>query len=215
MIPLVSIIGAPGSGKTELITALIKELAKLGRTAGTIKHHAHEGGFDVEGKDSWRHAEAGADEVCVASPTHLAFFRKTGKELSPGEVASWYFAGADIILTEGYRSADTPKIEIIRDAKGAAPEAGEGELIAVVSDGKVATGAPVFGRKETARLAGFINERFPVPEMKNEVRLRVNGKTINLKPFVKAFIGNTVRGMVTTLRGCKNPQNVDIRVGKA
>lgn len=214
MIPIVSVVGESGSGKTELVVRLVPELQKRGRCVGTIKHHVHTGNLDIEGKDTYRHAQAGVGEICLSGPDGICFFRKVEKELTLDEIASWYFADADFILTEGYKREDKPKIEVIRGEGEMAPLSAESELIAVVSDGTVKTDVPVFRMNEADKLADLLVEKFPLPELKNEVRVRVNGKIIVLKSFVKAFIGNTIKGMLVSLRGCKKPEKIDLRMGK-
>ena len=66
--PIISVVGKSRSGKTGLVESLIRGLKKKGYKVGTVKHHFH-GDFDIdhEGKDSWRHSNAGADTVVIAS----------------------------------------------------------------------------------------------------------------------------------------------------
>ena len=61
LIPVVSVVGVSDSGKTTLMERLLKEIKSRGWRVATIKHDLH--GFDIDkpGKDSWRHARAGAD----------------------------------------------------------------------------------------------------------------------------------------------------------
>ena len=72
MIPIVSIVGKSGAGKTTLIEKMIPELKKRGYRVATIKHDVH--GFDIdhEGKDSWRHKKAGAHATIISSPWKVA-----------------------------------------------------------------------------------------------------------------------------------------------
>src|SRR5258706_12486261 len=68
--------GWSGSGKTTLLAALIPELVARGLSVSTIKHAHHEFDIDQPGKDSWRHREAGASEVMVASARRWALMHE-------------------------------------------------------------------------------------------------------------------------------------------
>ena len=68
--------GWSGSGKTTLMTALIPEFVSRGVTVSTIKHAHHAFDIDQPGKDSWRHREAGALEVMVASERRWALMHE-------------------------------------------------------------------------------------------------------------------------------------------
>ena len=71
------------TGKTTLLEKLIPELKRRSYRVATIKRHSHSGlEFDVPGKDSWRHAQAGSDHVVVAGPDKLASVRKLERELT-------------------------------------------------------------------------------------------------------------------------------------
>ena len=115
MIPVISIVGKSNSGKTTLTEKLLRELKARGYRVATIKHDVH--GFDIDrpGKDTWRHAEAGADVVVISSPAKLAMIRKNERELTLDEVIA-RIDGVDLIITEGYKRGDKPKIEVFQSA---------------------------------------------------------------------------------------------------
>src|SRR5207249_4477106 len=73
-IPIVCFVGRSNSGKTTLIERLIPELVQAGYRVATIKHAGHGFNLDTEGKDSWRHKQAGASTVIVLSKGSLAMF---------------------------------------------------------------------------------------------------------------------------------------------
>ena len=80
--PLIAIIGRSKTGKTTLIEKLIEVFKYQGYRIGTVKHHLADFEFDLKGKDSWRHRQAGAEVVIMSSPTQLAFIEKRKQELS-------------------------------------------------------------------------------------------------------------------------------------
>ncbi len=77
--------GWSGSGKTTLMAALIPEFGSRGLTVSTIKHAHHAFDIDQPGKDSWRHRQAGAREVMVASDRRWALMHELRDE--PGTAA--------------------------------------------------------------------------------------------------------------------------------
>ncbi|MEK7353838.1 MAG: molybdopterin-guanine dinucleotide biosynthesis protein B, partial [Chloroflexota bacterium] len=117
-IPFVSIVGKSDVGKTTFLEKLIRELKGRGYRVAVIKHDCH--GFDIDhpGKDTWRMAEAGSDVVVISSPNKMAMIKRTDHELSLDELEARIMGGVDIILTEGYKHGDKPKIEISRKAVG-------------------------------------------------------------------------------------------------
>src|SRR4030042_2461665 len=113
-IPIVSIVGKSNAGKTTLLEKLITELVKRGYRVATIKHNLH--GFDIdhEGKDSYRHKKAGAHTTVVSSPHQLALIQDVDHDHSFEEIRDKFIHNADIILTEGFKMSDYPKIEVFR-----------------------------------------------------------------------------------------------------
>ena len=101
-IPILSIIGKSGCGKTTLLEKLIAELKRRGYRVATIKHHSHPG-FEIDqpGKDTWRHAQAGSDHVIIAAPDKIASIRRLSRPLTLDEIAA-EIREVDIILTEGF-----------------------------------------------------------------------------------------------------------------
>ena len=164
-IPVVSVVGHSGSGKTTLLEKLIRELKQRGYRLAVIKHHYHaDFEFDVPVKDSDRFAHAGADEVVIAAPHSVVSIRTCEHPPELHEVTA-RIQGVDLIITEGYKRASAPKIEILR-AGGLGEGADEpalvsrpDELLAIVSDRVFALEVPQFGLEEIAALADLIEAR--------------------------------------------------------
>lgn len=117
---VVGFAGYSGSGKTTLVEALIGELRQRGLRVSVAKH-AHEK-FDIDhpGKDTWRHREAGAFEVVVASSRRLALLREFEQEaqLSVHHLIAELYDGVDWVLVEGFKEASLLKLEVWRAATG-------------------------------------------------------------------------------------------------
>jgi molybdopterin-guanine dinucleotide biosynthesis protein B len=111
--------GWSGSGKTTLMTALIPELVSRGVTVSTVKHAHHAFDIDQPGKDSWRHRQAGAREVMVASDHRWALMHELrgAPEPSLDELLRG-MSPVDLVLVEGFKRHAHPKIEVYRRSLG-------------------------------------------------------------------------------------------------
>jgi molybdopterin-guanine dinucleotide biosynthesis adapter protein len=115
------VVGWSGSGKTTLLTAMLPLLRAHGLTVSTVKHTHH--GFDMDrsGKDTFRHREAGAHEVLVASGPRWALLHEVaGPEPSLPELLR-RMDPVDLVLVEGYKAHPFPKVEVHRPALGKPP----------------------------------------------------------------------------------------------
>ena len=111
--------GWSGSGKTTLLAALIPELVARGLSVSTIKHAHHEFDIDQPGKDSWRHRQAGASEVMVASARRWALMHELRglPEPSLDELVA-RMSPVDLLLVEGFKRQPHPKLEVHRPSLG-------------------------------------------------------------------------------------------------
>jgi molybdopterin-guanine dinucleotide biosynthesis protein MobB len=159
-VPILSIIGKSNSGKTTLLEKLIPELKRRGYRVATIKHHTHTG-FEIDqpGKDTWRHAQAGSQVVVITSPDKLAMIEQLERELSLDEIAA-RISGVDIILTEGFKNAGKPAIEILRAERGLERLDEPGQLVAIASDIRVDSPVPLLDLNNAIEIADFIEQRY-------------------------------------------------------
>lgn len=151
--------GPSGVGKTTLMEGVIRELKATGQRVSVVKH-AHKGfEIDAPGKDSWRHRQAGAFEVVVASGQRLAKVREfeAAAQINVHQLLA-ELVPCDWALVEGFRNADLLRIELWRE--GDAPAYPDDPfVIAVVSvDGKVPvpTLLPVFRQGDAAGVALYL-----------------------------------------------------------
>lgn len=148
--PIVCICGCKKSGKTLLVTRLVRYLSDLGLAVGTIKHDGHDFDLDREGTDSWRHRAAGARASAVFSSKRWALFRD-GEPALGTILAS--MADMDLILVEGLKGSAWPKIVVY--GEGERPEAAE-PILAVVSREPVELPYPRFRPDEVEAIAARI-----------------------------------------------------------
>ena len=213
MIPIISIVGKSDSGKTTLIEKLIPELTRRGHRVATVKHDIHGFEVDREGKDSWRHKQAGAHTVVISSPHKVALIRDVEKDLTLDEIRDKLVQDVDLILSEGYKKDVQPKIEIFRKEKHKELLCTkEDHLVAIASNQKFDMGVPCFGLEDMKGLADFIEKEFLRSKRSGEVSLNVNGKPIPLSPFVRDFLTKTIKGMLSALKGCETSKRIEIHI---
>lgn len=162
MIPMISVVGKSDSGKTTLLEKLIRELTSRGYRIGSIKHDAHSFEIDREGKDSWRHKKAGAVLTLISSPSKIAMVLDSDHDHTLDELRSKFVNDVDLILTEGYKRENLPKIEVFRsELKREMLCSGDDNLIAVAGDPPhVPEGVQVFDLDNPGPLATFIETKF-------------------------------------------------------
>lgn len=152
--------GASGSGKTTLIEGVIRHLRAAGQRVSVVKH-AHKGfEIDYPGKDSWRHRQAGAFEVVVASGQRLALMREFGCEVDLDVHQLIAELGpCDWVLVEGFKHADLLRVEVWRE--GVQPHYPDDAFVIAVAAARperlpVPTARPVFAADDAAGVAKFL-----------------------------------------------------------
>jgi len=113
---VVGFAGYSGSGKTTLVEQLIPALKKRGLRVSVVKHAHHSFDIDRPGKDTFRHREAGAFEVVVASSNRFALMREFEKPsaMTVHQMIAELYDGVDWVLVEGFKDSDLLKIEVWR-----------------------------------------------------------------------------------------------------
>jgi molybdopterin-guanine dinucleotide biosynthesis protein MobB len=152
------VTGWKNAGKTHLMARLVAEITRRGLNVSTVKHAHHAAETDRAGTDSFRHREAGAHEVILASPARWALMHELrGAPEPPLEALLAHLAPVDLVLVEGYKSAPHPKIEAHRAATGRGLLADANATIrAVASDARPATALPRFHLDDTVAIADFL-----------------------------------------------------------
>jgi len=152
------VTGWKNSGKTGLMERLITEFTARGLTVSSIKHAHHSFDIDHPGRDSYRHRDAGAWQVLLASRNRWALMHELRDEDEPslGDLLK-QLSPVDLVLIEGYKRDRHPKIEAHRKETGQPLIAPEDEtIVAVASDTSVAIDRPVLDLNDTAAIANFI-----------------------------------------------------------
>ena len=168
--PIVSFIGSSGSGKTTLLVKLIPEITSRGLKVGSVKHHTHDFDIDRKGKDSWRHKHAGASISMISSPHKIGMVMDVDHDHDPDELVP-LFGNIDIILCEGYKYKDVPKIEVCRsEARDEILLKDDKNLVALVSDVPFDLKVPRFLTNDMKGLADFLIDYFNLTPSNSTVR---------------------------------------------
>jgi len=215
MKPIVCIVGRSGTGKTTLIEKIIPLLNKRGYRICTLKHDVHGFEMDKEGKDTWKHKNAGAAGTAISYLNKIGLIMDIEKELTPEQIANRFFATADLIIAEGFKKTALPKIEVhrkeVNDELLCLPQE---NLVALVSDTKTLPGIPSLKWNETEKLADIIEEKIIKTFREADIQLEVNGMNIPLKPFIADMLSAMIFGSVAALKNCENAREISIRVKK-
>jgi molybdopterin-guanine dinucleotide biosynthesis protein B len=217
---IVAVIGSSESGKTTAVEALIKGLTEKGYTVASAKRIPEpEFTIDTEGKDTWRHAKAGASTVLSVAPNELTTIKKVvTTNYTLEQLIAEIPEEIDIIITEGFKglvgpNASLPKLVAAKTVNEIS-EAMEryNNILAFVTpvpSGKVETEIPfVDALKEPKKLVELVNNKVEVlVERKRKrgekITIQVNGEFLPLGDFVQDIIRNAVLGMVASLKGVK------------
>ncbi|SFA99843.1 molybdopterin molybdotransferase [Poseidonocella pacifica] len=152
------VVGWKNAGKTGLMERLVTEITGRGFSVSTVKHAHHTFDVDHPGKDSHRHRIAGATEVLLASRNRWALMHELRDEQEPtlAELLT-NLSPADLVLVEGYKRDDHPKVEAHRAETGnplIAPS--DASIKAIAADVPLQADRPVFDLNDTAAVADFI-----------------------------------------------------------
>ena len=169
------ITGWKNSGKTTLTTRLISELVGRGYRVHAIKHAHHAFDVDREGTDSFRHRSAGATETAIVSGARWALMHELRDDEEPTmrEVIA-RLSPSDIVIVEGYKRENYPKIECRRtDARKHAPLApNDPAIVAIASDHDAETGPlPRFDLDDVAGIADFVIDHVGLDSRKAPVNV--------------------------------------------
>ena len=210
MHPIISIVGKSQSGKTTLLEALIIELKQRGYRLAVIKHTHENFETDKVGKDSWRFSQAGSEVVAICSSHKLAIMKQLKGDLNPRELSRFIDWDYDLLLTEGFKTSDTFKIEVHLKEQGEGLLTQPKQLLAVVTDEPLDIDIPQLPRDEIRGTADLIEDWLRTQLKENDIELFINDAFIPIKLFVKDIMAKTLLGMVSSLKGVKEIKSLHI-----
>lgn len=208
MPPIVSIVGKSKSGKTTFIEELVGELKSRGYRVATIKHTPQGMTFDEPGRDSWRHIQAGSEATAIASPDKIVLIKPIAQALTLDEIVRFFGEDYDIILAEGFKQGNAPKIEVHRKEVGP-PLSTIKKLIAIVTDEPLETRTRQFSWQDIKGLADLLEEGFIKPQ-RERISLYINNVPIVLTTWPQEVITNVILAMASSLKGVGEVRSLEL-----
>ena len=218
----IAVIGSKDSGKTTVTEVLIRELTRKGYKVATVKHIPEQNfTIDTEGKDTWRHAKAGASKVISVAPKEIAVIHKVETEKLSLDDILQHCEDADIVILEGFKSLIGTNPEILKIVTVKNPEeAREASKIfrpIIAFSGAAANrlskenfAIPIIDAlNETEKLVKLVEEKIGQirKESSENFALYVDNRQISLKPFVQRIMKSSIIAMASTLKGVEVSPN--------
>ncbi|MFO1067001.1 MAG: molybdopterin-guanine dinucleotide biosynthesis protein B [Geminicoccaceae bacterium] len=160
--PVVGVVGWKNNGKTTLVERLIAHFVAEGLAVSTVKHAHHEVEVDQPGKDTWRHREAGAREVVLATARRFAIIHELREAPEPSlDALLDRLAPCDLVIVEGFKRFAHPKVEAHRAERGTPLLAAEDPTVFVVASDEPLPGLsiPLLHLDDVAGIAACIRRR--------------------------------------------------------
>ena len=162
-IPVIGFAAWSGTGKTTLLTRVIPILVENGVRTGVIKHVHHAFDIDKPGKDSYQLRASGASQIVASSNRRLAFIREFDNLRDDPQLTdaleTLHTDELDLILVEGYKHENLPKVEVHRATLGKTlmfPQ--DPSFVAIASDSPIesATGLTQLDMNKPEEVAAFV-----------------------------------------------------------
>jgi molybdopterin-guanine dinucleotide biosynthesis protein B len=155
------VVGKKKVGKTTLVERLIPGLKSKGYKIGSMKYTTQNHEFDTPGKDSFRHAQAGAESTLILSPQRIALFSRSLRDKNFEELLDFIFAECDLVIGEGFKNSSFPKIEVFDSKKHSGLLCSpDDNLMAVVGDIDPSLEVPYFPPNRIHSLIEFVEDHF-------------------------------------------------------
>lgn len=225
---ILGIYGFQDAGKTKLVEELVAALVKKGYRVASVKHTPHPKSIDCEGKDTWRHWVAGSDPVTFSSNVETSIIKHSRMRMD--EIANMVMSqfAPDVLIIEGCKEGAFPKVAVggVKPTKGTvlvnpkldrlvryiadevAVERVLGELPGL-DCGKCGLDCDGLARKIVAGKRR-LKDCKELTDL--NVEILVDGSRIATGRFVSSIVNDTVRGMLSSLKGYKPGKTVEIRL---
>jgi molybdopterin-guanine dinucleotide biosynthesis protein B len=207
---IISIVGKSSSGKTTLLEKLIAELKRRGYKVAIVKHSHHKDDLDTAAKDTWRFTQAGSELSAINSLDHLAIYRRMDEYFDPRDLANYVSWDFDILLTEGFKGSDYPKIEVHRGEQGKELLTDPRLLLAVVTDEPLDINVPQLSHDDISGIADIIEKTAVSQNNQTDLDIIVNGASAKLNPSLKDLLARTIAAMIPTPEGGAEIKNLHI-----
>jgi molybdopterin-guanine dinucleotide biosynthesis protein MobB len=207
---IISFIGKSSSGKTTLLEKVIAELKNRSYKVAIIKHSHHKDDLDTAAKDTWRFTQAGTELSVINSLDHLAIYRRMDSFFDPQDIANFVLWDYDILLTEGFKGSNYPKIEVHRAEQGKELLTDPKLLLAVVTDEPLDIKVPQLSRDDVGGIADIIENTIKNHKGETDLTMIINGKSTPIPPQLKDTLSRTLSAMIPDLQNNGNIKSLHI-----
>ncbi len=156
---IIGVVGWKNSGKTYFVSNIIKKLKLKNYRVASIKHAHHEFDIDHKNTDSYIHREAGSSQVIVSSSKRWVKITElnNSKEQTLSDLIN-QLSDTDIVVVEGFKNEDHPKIEIITNGNNKYLFNQISNIKAIISEVQIDTNLKQFKKNEIDNIVNFILE---------------------------------------------------------
>jgi molybdopterin-guanine dinucleotide biosynthesis protein MobB len=205
---VVGVAGWKDSGKTLVVERLVASLVRRGLRVGTVKHVHESLSLQPAAKDSARHLDAGA-EIAIALGEGLVLLgRHTGGDLETA--LSRYLSLTDVIVAEGFKHAEIPKIVVLSGGGDILKETEN--VAAVIYREEKPEGYPAYTGDGIEDLVDFLFDKEILKPPEGRATLLVNGTPVPINEFVQTSLAGVVRGFITALHDIEPPSTIQLTV---
>jgi len=215
---IVAVVGSKKSGKTTAVEMLVRGLTERGYKVATVKHIPEtEFTMDTRGKDTWRHAKAGARTVISVAPNELTVIRKVETaKYSLEQLVAECEDDVEIIILEGFKkliaqNITVPKIVAVKTTDEVLEASGHYKpILTLVGPIPIEAAKPkipyVDVLKEPEKLVNLVTQKAAVlverkRKRDEKLKIQIDERVLPLNPFVQKIMRNTILGMISTLKG--------------
>ena len=154
---IIGIVGWKNTGKTFYVSEIIKKLKSKKYRIASIKHAHHEFDIDHQNTDSFIHRKSGSSQVIISSAKRWAkIYELEGQSEKKLDELILELSEVDIVLVEGYKNENHPKIEIIREKENQHLFQNIKNVKAIISDVNLNTDIKQFKKNEIDKIVNFI-----------------------------------------------------------
>jgi molybdopterin-guanine dinucleotide biosynthesis protein B len=213
---IISVVGTKDTGKTTLVVKIVRELVNRRFKVGTVKH-VH-GNLDLEGRDTWKHKEAGA-ELIIGSADET--FLTLNERLELYEIINMIecVKKLDFLVVEGFKYSNYAKISVsdfndeftIKQVNAFEIEGDELKSLVDLIEERSYSKLPELNCKECgferckefakAVVKGEVAEKTCAMKKERNIELKIDGAAVPMNHFVQTFVRNTTIGMLSSLKG--------------
>jgi molybdopterin-guanine dinucleotide biosynthesis adapter protein len=210
---IITVVGTKNTGKTTLVTKIVKELVNRGFKVGTVKHSHHS--FDLAESDTGKHKDAGA-EIVVGTGAETFFTLKDSKELEDILSMMKFIKNIDFVVLEGFKELNYAKVSTSsfkdeftiknvnvmemndEDVKSLVDLVDERSFGMIQNLNCKKCGFSNCTEFISANIKGEANTQCKTES--DDVLLKIDNHLIPLNPFVRDFVKETITGMVKSLK---------------